>query len=150
MSEEFGRDQDGSTYLRDKFVFLPRQLRLRVQKALTADSLGADDVSLWLRWGVQIRNNMTELAGDSAARDAVRTLYPGYSGTDQQMIDKATAIGNAWGAVQTRMFNIYPRSANGYLEGYLWSSADVEPQPRTVSPIPTNLRNDLQAFVDAF
>lgn len=143
---EFGRAQDSRRYVLDNFVFLPLQLKALVQQVLAADSINADQVAQALRWGVQVRTNMA--AATQATRDIIRDEYAGF--TDQQLADVMAAISTTWGAVQTWLFANYPRSADGYLEGYQWSAADAEPAPRTVTPLPAPLVTRLEAFRDAF
>lgn len=144
---EIGRTQDTLAYELNNSIFIAIELKQQVAAALSADTMNADDVSRWLRWGKLIRDTLPNLSARAIAW--VQDQYK--LSTVQEVTDTATAISNAWGAVQTRIFNSYPRSANGYLEGYLWTVATDEPVARsvTLSAIP-NLAADLQAFVDAF
>lgn len=143
---ELGRAQESRRYVLDNYVVLPYQLRRLVLTILSADQIDADQVSQALRWGVQVRTNMA--AATQETRDIIRTEYADF--TDQQLADVMAAISSTWADVQTWMFANYPRSANGYLEGYEWTAADAEPVPRVVTPLPAGLVTRLEAYRDAF
>ncbi len=144
---EFGRAQNSRRYVIDNYVFLPLQLKALVEQVLSADSVDADQVQKMLRWGVQVRTNMAGATQDQ--RDIIRDEYAGFA-TDQALAGVMAAISTAWGSVQDWLFANYPRSGNGYLEGYEWTAASAEPTPRVVTPLPGAFKTRLEAFRDAF